>query len=68
MNVVGLDDAALGMVPAQQRLDAEHACRFEVEDRLVHEEVLAAFDRWRRSSSSVSRSSTAVCISRWNVT
>ena len=42
---VGLHHAARRVVPSQERLDAEHATVFEVEDRLIHEEELAALDR-----------------------
>ena len=42
---VGLHHAARRVVPAQEGLDAEHATALEVEDRLVHEEELAAFRR-----------------------
>ena len=42
---VGLHHTANGVLPAYERLDAEHAPRIEVEDRLVHEEELAALDR-----------------------
>ena len=45
MNVVGEDDAPLGMAPAQQRLDPDRALGAQVERRLVDEEQLLALER-----------------------
>ena len=42
--VVGADPAALGMVPADERLDADHASRRDLDDRLVLEHELAGDD------------------------
>ena len=44
--VVGADPAALGMVPADERLDADHPSRRDLDDRLVLEHELAG-RRWR---------------------
>src|SRR5882757_6376510 len=42
---VGLHEPAARVLPAQQRFDSEDDARLELEDGLVHEVVLAAFER-----------------------
>jgi hypothetical protein len=57
--LVGGHDAALGVVPADQRLRADDRLAVEVEDRLVEQEELFAHTAELRSASSSRRSSAA---------
>ena len=45
MNSAGGDDAALGMVPAQQRLEAADLVALEVDQRLVVQREFAVDER-----------------------
>ena len=62
--LVGRDQPALGMVPAQQRLEAGDLAGLQVDERLVVELELAAWRaRLRRSSSSSRRACMRASIS-----